>query len=142
MGEQLLHGPKVFLPEAQEGFPLRGFLLAFEDIFYDRQGKKIAVLKFLNQTNALHIAIIIIRNISSPFAGLGEEAFADVIMDGFFGDAGSLNQLTDFQRKTPGREEEPNISRFLQKLFSPVSSRVLQEARSRAKRTRNLPDAR
>jgi hypothetical protein len=102
MRKQLVHGPKVFLSEAQEGFPLRGLLLTFEDIFNDRQGKKIAVLEFLNQTNALHIAIIIIRNIPSPLAGLGEEAFADVIMNGLFGYPGSLNQLADFQEKTPG----------------------------------------
>jgi hypothetical protein len=102
MGEQLVHGPKVFLSEAQEGFPFGGFLLAFKDIFNDRQRKKIAVLKFLNQTNALHVAIIIIRNISSPLARLGEEALADVIMNGLFGYPGSLNQLTDFQEKTPG----------------------------------------
>jgi hypothetical protein len=102
MGEQLVHGPKVFLSEAQEGFPFGGFLLAFKDILNDRQRKKIAVLKFLNQTNALHIAIVIIRNISSPLARLGEEALADVIMNGLFGYPGSLNQLTDFQEKTPG----------------------------------------
>jgi hypothetical protein len=102
MGKQLVHGPKVFLSETQEGFPLRGFLLPLEDIFDDRQGKKIAVLKFLDQANALHIAIIIVGNISSPLAGLGEKAFTDVIMDRLFGYSGSLNQLADFQEKTPG----------------------------------------
>jgi hypothetical protein len=102
MREQLIHGPKVFLSETQEGFPFGGFLLAFKDILNDRQRKKVAVLKFLNQTNALHIGIIIIRNISPPLARLGEEALADVIMNGLFGYPGSLNQLTDFQEKTPG----------------------------------------
>jgi hypothetical protein len=73
-----------------------------EDIFDDRQGKKVAVLEFLDQADALHIAIIIIGNVSSPLAGLGKETFADVIMNRLFGYARSLNQLADFQEKTPG----------------------------------------
>jgi hypothetical protein len=81
--------------------PLGGFFLVFEDIFYDRQGEKIAVLEFFDQTNSLYIAIIVIGNVSSPLAGFWEQAFTDVIMNCFFGYAGSLNQLADFQEMTP-----------------------------------------
>jgi len=82
--------------------PLGGFFLVFEDISYDRQGKKVAVLELFDQTNSLYKAIIVIGNVSSPLAGLGKEALADVIVNGFFGNLGALNQFTDFQEETPG----------------------------------------
>jgi hypothetical protein len=106
MGEKLVHGPEVIPPKTQDGLPLRGFFLVFQDIFNDRQGQKITVLEFLDQANALYIPIVVIGNVSSPLAGLGEEAFADIIMDRLFGHAGSLNQLADFQRITPEEGEK------------------------------------
>jgi hypothetical protein len=82
--------------------PLGGFFLVFEDIFNDRQGKKVTVLELFDHTDALYIAIIIIGNVSSPLAGLGQEALTDVVVNGFLGNLGALNQLADFQEKTPG----------------------------------------
>jgi hypothetical protein len=68
-----------------------------EDILDNREGKIIAILEILDQTNTLHVAVIIIGNVPSPLARLGKEPFPDVIVDRLLGYPGALNQIPDLQ---------------------------------------------
>jgi hypothetical protein len=101
MGEKPIHRPEVFTPQTKKGLPFRGFLLILQYIFDDRKRKEIMILEFFNQTDSFHIAFIIIRGILPALAGLGKKAFADIIMNGFLGNAGALDKVSDFQGITP-----------------------------------------
>jgi hypothetical protein len=49
------------------------------------------ILEFLYQEDAFYVILIIIRDVPPPLAGLRQDALADVIMNGFFGNPGVLN---------------------------------------------------
>ena len=55
------------------------------------------ILEFSDEADALDIAVIIFRNILSPFARLGKKSFTDVKMDGFFGDFRMFDQISYLQ---------------------------------------------
>jgi hypothetical protein len=59
------------------------------------------VLEFFNQADSFHIAFIIIRDVPPTLARLWKKAFADIIMNGFLGNAGALDKVSDFQGITP-----------------------------------------
>jgi hypothetical protein len=48
--------------------------------------------------DTVYIAIVVLRNVPSAFAGLGEEPFPDVIMNGLLGYPGALDEISNLQR--------------------------------------------
>jgi hypothetical protein len=49
------------------------------------------ILEFLYQEDAFYVTLIIVGDILPPLAGFRQDAFADIIMNGFFGNPGALN---------------------------------------------------
>ena len=50
--------------------------------------------------------IIIVGRIPPALARFGEDAFADIIVNGLLGYLGDLNQISDFQMETPIEKTE------------------------------------
>jgi len=93
----LVNGSEIPVAEIKQRLPFRRFFLFFEDVLDHGEGKKIAILEFSDEADALHIAVVIFRNIPSLFVGLGKESFTDVKMDGFFGNLGIFDQVSYLQ---------------------------------------------
>jgi hypothetical protein len=72
--------------------------LLFQNILDDRKREEVAILKFFDEADAFYIAVVIFRNVPSPFEGFGKESFPDVKMYGFLGNSAMLNQISDLQK--------------------------------------------
>ena len=49
------------------------------------------ILEFLDQEDAVYVTLIVVGDVLPPFPGLRQDPFAEVIMNGFFGNPGALN---------------------------------------------------
>jgi hypothetical protein len=55
------------------------------------------ILEFFDKADALHVAVIIFRNVSPLLSGFRKESLPDVIMDRLFRNPGMLHQFSNFQ---------------------------------------------
>lgn len=80
VGQKGVHRPEILAAQTKEGLPFRG-LLVFQNVLDDRQGKKVMILKFFDQTDPLNVALVIVSDVSAAFAWFGKESFSDVIVN-------------------------------------------------------------
>ena len=55
------------------------------------------ILEFFDKADALHVAVIIFRNVSPLLAGFWKESLPDVVVNRLLGNPGLLHQLSNFQ---------------------------------------------
>ena len=71
--------------------------MIFQNVFDDGEGQEIIILKLFDRADAVDIALVVVGDVAAPLAGFGQKAFADIVVHGFFGNLGALNQFSDFQ---------------------------------------------
>ena len=65
-------------------FPIGSGLCVFDQFFYHWYGQKIIFPQGLDDANLINIALIVVGSIFSGFTGFAQNAFPDIIMNGFF----------------------------------------------------------
>ena len=80
------------------------FFIFFYNLLNFGNRQIIIVAQVFDKLDLINIAFAVFSGIDSGFAGLAQQAFADIKVNGFFGDAGFFDEFADFHRSPGGSD--------------------------------------